>query len=991
MIRPKLLLAFAAMAAMTLLSGAVGFVFVDRIGKTVSIFSDVTSPLLTESLALADDAQRIRATFLLAVNRDENADDVSVEIAALHAQSLVRLRKLREQTAKAGIDLQIQPLEGNEHGFFALLDRMLAVQKGVRAAALLSKQRLDRFSEERVELGEMLRSLSNRAEGRIAKSEDEVKVQVQTGVATVASLGTLFSDLLTQTYPIAQHANRLVYESNLLGNMVNSLMLQVDTQSVPALEQAMREAFKTSTAQLRRLAGRLRDVDGRAELARIQQGLSDVEAALMGPEGLLASQREVLTGRSEIAASREALDQTERQYFGGLEQVVNVARRLNEGARDETSNIVARGRLLIISSVLLALIGGMGFSLILARRLTEPLARLTNDAEAIRESGELVPISDSSMTQRTDELGILSRSFNRMIGEIASSRQQLIDVSAADARMQYARFNAAINNMPQGFVMMDSDARVVVCNERYIEMYGLSHDIVKPGCTLTELLRHRAECGCLVPDPDRFREDLLASLSIGKMTIRISDTGDGREISVTDQPMPSGGWISVHEDITERRAAQAKISHMALHDALTDLPNRLYFYEQLTSRFVHHERGQSFAVLCFDLDRFKSVNDTLGHQFGDILLRQLADRMRECLRDGDTLARLGGDEFAILQNNVESPTEISALASRLNAVISTPFDLGGHQAVIGVSIGIAVGPADAKDAEHLMQNADMALYRAKNDGRGIYRFFEREMDTRMQERRALELDLRKALADREFELYYQPIINLKKNVVCGFEALLRWNHPDRGLVPPLDFIPLAEETELIVPIGEWVLREACQEATRWPADISVAVNISVAQFKTQNIVQVVTRALADSGLAPNRLELEITESVLLLNSVATLAALHELREMSVRISIDDFGTGYSSLSYLRSFPFDKIKIDKSFVHDLISNDESMAIVRAVTGLGNSLGMTTTGEGVETQEELGYLKSEGCTEAQGYLFSNPKPASEIDNMLRTAQAAVDEVA
>jgi len=385
------------------------------------------------------------------------------------------------------------------------------------------------------------------------------------------------------------------------------------------------------------------------------------------------------------------------------------------------------------------------------------------------------------------------------------------------------------------------------------------------------------------------------------------------------------------------------------------------------------------------------VNDALGHSFGDQLLRQVAERVRGCLREGDILARLGGDEFVILQANVNQVTEINALAARLNEVIAAPFDLDGHQAVVGVSIGVAVGPTDAAQSDQLLKNADTALYRAKADGRGIYRFFEPEMDALMQKRRALELDLRKALVNGEFELYYQPLVNLEKNEICGFEALLRWNHPERGLIPPLNFIPLAEETELIIPIGEWILRQACQEAVKWPAQVRIAVNISSVQFKTGNLTQIVTNALARSGLAAQRLELEITESVLLLNSAATLATLHQLQALGVRISMDDFGTGYSSLSYLRSFPFDKIKIDRSFVHDLSSDEDSMAIIRAVTGLGASLGMATTGEGVETQEELDYLRNEGCTEAQGYYFSRPRPASEVSEMLDTRPVNAKAVA
>ena len=382
----------------------------------------------------------------------------------------------------------------------------------------------------------------------------------------------------------------------------------------------------------------------------------------------------------------------------------------------------------------------------------------------------------------------------------------------------------------------------------------------------------------------------------------------------------------------------------------------------------------------------------LGHAFGDKLLRQVGERVRGCLREGDILARLGGDEFAILQDSVNQITEINALAARLNEVIAAPFDLDGHQAVIGVSIGVAVGPTDAARSDQLLKNADTALYRAKADGRGIYRFFEPEMDALMQKRRALETRSAQGLGQWRVRTLlstaHQPgdeRNHAASKRCCG--GIIR----SAGRIPPDDFIPLAEETELIVPIGEWVLRQACHEARKWPDDIGVAVNISSVQFKMRNLPQIVTSALARSGLRPQRLELEITESVLLLNSEATLATLHQIQGLGVRVAMDDFGTGYSSLSYLRSFPFDKIKIDRSFVHDLSSDEDSMAIIRAVTGLGASLGMATTGEGVETQEELDYLRKEGCTEAQGYFFSQPRPASEVYQMLNIHHAKAQAVA
>ena len=553
------------------------------------------------------------------------------------------------------------------------------------------------------------------------------------------------------------------------------------------------------------------------------------------------------------------------------------------------------------------------------------------------------------------------------------------------------RFDAALSNMSQGLIMFDSAERIAVCNSRYIEMYELSPEVVKPGCTLRELFAHRAERGHLMRDPEQYRAELLDGLNSGTMKSHTVETADGREIAVVNQSMENGGWVSTHEDVTAQRAAHAKIAFMAHHDALTNLPNRTYFLSKLQNHIEYVGRDRKFAVLCLDLDRFKSVNDALGHSFGDDLLRQTAKRLSGCLRDSDILARLGGDEFAVLQGNIDQPRETSALAVRLNEALSHPFDLDGYQAAVGVSIGIAVGPEDGTDSDLLLKNADLALYRAKSDGRGTYRFFEPEMDALMQKRRTLELDLRQALVNGEFELYYQPLVNLEKEEICGFEALLRWRHPVHGQMLPSEFIPMAEETELIVPIGEWVIRQACAEAGKWPENLSVAVNLSSVQFKRRNLAQIVMSALARSGLAAHRLELEITESVLLLNVEPTLATLHQLRNIGVRISMDDFGTGYSSLSYLRSFPFDKIKIDRSFVRDLNTDEDSIAIVRAVTGLGTSLGMSTTGEGLETQEELDFLKREGCTEAQGFFFSRPRPASEIFKMLAESNPAAAAVA
>jgi diguanylate cyclase (GGDEF)-like protein len=553
------------------------------------------------------------------------------------------------------------------------------------------------------------------------------------------------------------------------------------------------------------------------------------------------------------------------------------------------------------------------------------------------------------------------------------------------------RLDTAMNNMVQGLIMFDAAERMVVCNDLYIEMYGLSREIVKPGCSFLEVLQCRASAGSFLHhDPEMYRAEVLKELALGKVAARIFETTDGREVLMTNSPLAGGGWVATHNDITERRRAEAKIEYMAHHDALTDLPNRLQLYEQLRQLLARTRQGQHVAVFCLDLDRFKDVNDAHGHPVGDLLLKGVADRLRQCIRDVDLVARLGGDEFAIMQAGASQPTDATALASRLIEVIGAPYELDGKQVTVDLSIGIALAPGDGLDPEQLLKNADMALYRAKSDGHGLYRFFEPEMDARMQARRNLEIDLRKAIANGEFELFYQPLVDMKTEYVTGFEALIRWHHPERGMIPPLDFIPVAEETGLIVPMGDWVLRQACAEAATWPSNVKIAVNLSPVQFKNKILLPSVS-ALAASGLSPNRLELEITESVLLQDSGATLAVLHELRDLGVRISMDDFGTGYSSLSYLRKFPFDKIKIDQSFIFDMSDHDDSLAIVRAVIAMGSGLGIATTAEGVETAEQFKQLKMEGCTEVQGYLFSPPRPAAEVKGLLASINPKLKAIA
>ena len=556
-----------------------------------------------------------------------------------------------------------------------------------------------------------------------------------------------------------------------------------------------------------------------------------------------------------------------------------------------------------------------------------------------------------------------------------------------NSRVRNLQFDTAINNMSQGLCFFDANHRLIVCNDRYIDMYDLAHDRVGPGTPLAEFVDMRFEAGSF---PEMTRDEYLrwrANVAIShEPTDSIVELRNGKTVKIRHRPMPDGGWVATHEDITVQRRSEVKIEYMAHHDALTDLANRVLLNERLEQALGRIHLEEMVAVHHLDLDQFKAVNDTFGHPAGDKLLKIVADRLRGLVRETDTIARMGGDEFVVVQAPIADPAESTSLAQRIIALMSEPFDLDGHQAVIGASIGIAVGPSDGLKPDELLRNADLALYRAKGDGRGTFRFFETAMDLQMQTRRIMERDLRKALSSGQFELYYQPVVNLASGDISGFEALIRWNHPEQGVIPPASFIPLAEETGLIVPVGEWVIRQACATAAQWPGDLSIAVNISAAQFRNPGLMQVIVGALATSGLDPTRLEIEITETVLLQNRETTLAVLRQLRELGIRIAMDDFGTGYSSLTYLQCFPFDKIKIDRSFVKDITENTGSLNIVRAVAALAKGMGMTATAEGVETSEQLDRITSEGCTEMQGFLFSRPVPASEIERLFLSRHEA-----
>jgi diguanylate cyclase (GGDEF)-like protein len=573
---------------------------------------------------------------------------------------------------------------------------------------------------------------------------------------------------------------------------------------------------------------------------------------------------------------------------------------------------------------------------------------------------------------------------------IEDAQRTLADKNALleTARTQ---LQATLGNISQGVSFFGHDMRLIVSNRRYAEIYHLDPEKVVPGISLDDLVTLRLAVGTAsIRSPAEFLAVTAALPDLGKERTLSSELRDGRTIAIQQRRMEDGGWVATHEDVTERQRAEAEIAFLARHDVLTGLPNRSVFRELIERALPEAARGAYFAVLFLDLDRFKAVNDTLGYRAGDLLLQQVAARLGATVRQTDTIARFGGDEFVILQPLIEVPAAAMRLAERIIEVVGQPYDLEGAQASIGVSVGIAMAPNDGSSAETLLKNADMALYLAKSEGRGTFRFFEPEMDARLVRRHEIERDLGRAIAEDRFELHYQPIVNLHSGTVRAFEALIRWNHPELGRLPPGEFISVAEECGLIVALGEWVLRQACRHAAQWPDSISVSVNLSPLQFRDGKLVDIITGVLDSCGLAATRLELEITENVLLASSDANLATLHRLRSLGISIAMDDFGVGYSSLSYLRRFPFDRIKIDGSFVAEMMTRREALYIIRAIIGLCQDLGIRTTAEGIETRDQLRVLCDEMATDGQGYYFSKAMQAEQIPAFLARDTAALARV-
>jgi len=583
-------------------------------------------------------------------------------------------------------------------------------------------------------------------------------------------------------------------------------------------------------------------------------------------------------------------------------------------------------------------------------------------------------------------MALLNVLFFIALRHISTSLQKIF-VRALIAREREAalanQFDTALNNMPHGLSMFRADRRLAVMNHRFSEMMNLSADFVQRGAEVSDICSACVAAGSISATSAKLILQEIENSQASDIITTDPDFSKNRSLSWTFQPMVGGGTVVLVEDITERKDAEARISHLARYDELTELPNRVNFRDEI-GRLLAVQQGaeQLSALLFIDLDQFKQVNDTLGHPCGDQLLCAVADRLREMLRPEDFVARFGGDEFVVFQQNIRSHEDAAGLARRIVDRLSERYKIDNHLVEIGASVGIAM-TSPGVSADTLLKNADMALYRAKADGRGTFCFFRDEMAQTVEARRILELDLRKALANEEFELFYQPLVNLKSGKIATCEALLRWNHPVRGTVSPIDIIPVAEDMGLIVDLGRWILRKACMECMKWPEAVSVAVNFSPQQFHQRDVLSEVRYALEVSGLPAHRLEIEITESSLLRNTQVTHDVLSQLHSLGVRISLDDFGTGYSSMSYLHNFPLQKVKIDRSFLEG-IDSDRPLTLLRGVARLSADLGMSVVVEGIETNEQLELISADGAvTEAQGYLFSRPVPAVRVRQLLNAS--------
>lgn len=725
-----------------------------------------------------------------------------------------------------------------------------------------------------------------------------------------------------------------------------------------------------------------------AESSQIEHLLDSLFQAIMGPDGIHEVWDRTSLFYSGTIITRMALTRADMALAWALQGMESEARARYGQALDETRATIDEARWVVSTVAVVVAIILLVAGWTVAARLTRPIERLKAFVMKLRGSEDLSHAVPAPLLRRKDEIGALAQSFNDLIVDLSDARKRLLSESRAKVRTQYERLSAAIESIPQGLCLVDADSRLLMSNSRFMSLYQLSPDDLRVGTSLKDVMAACSTNGAMLLSGDgESGEPGDLRSSIFQRQLLLLNFRNERTIMIRTARTPEGGWVSVHEDITERRQQEKQIEHLAYHDTLTGLANRRLFRDIFGELLGDARQARGVVLLYMDLDMFKTVNDTLGHPVGDQLLVAVAERLLGCLRDTDHVARIGGDEFAVLLTDDPTSDEATRVSTRIIEKIALPFDIDGHEMVVGISVGIAISPRDGTDPDRLMKCADLAMYRAKSEGRNRYCFFEPEMGTRIHARRTLELELRKAMEAEDLELYYQPQVDIGIRRIVGFEALIRWRHHERGFISPEEFISVAEDTGLITDIGRWVLKQACLEAMNWPDPIQVAVNVSPVQFRAAAaLLADVEAALLVSGLPPHRLEVEITEGILMQDTTANLDLLEALRRMGVHVAMDDFGTGYSSLGYIRKFCFDRIKIDKSFVHDVVTSRDSQAVVQAVCGLCSTLGIQTVAEGVENEQQFQFLKSEGCSLVQGYYIARPMPAAEARQKIAAWTAA-----
>ncbi|NLH80186.1 MAG: EAL domain-containing protein [Phyllobacteriaceae bacterium] len=951
-LRTRMTIVMTLSTAVLLASGWIGLHYVDAVGATLRRSIDVTAPLLSDVLEITQASRRARTSVRAAAEECTGIEAARHELESfdLTATQVAADLRLRAEAVGAGPD--VERIAGVEKRF---VEGGHAILDACARHALLT--------------------------GRLEAAGDAAKGDLRDAFAILTKLDPAAS---TAAGEVPAEAPTPVMSEHGVAHLRSDLsgfIASIDVVGSLGSEAAL-------TAFTDRRAEKLRDID--AELAlmrpvllvsgraddhdRLVDLFADLSDRVLGERGLVATQRALVDAHQILVGRRLDLCIIDDDYFRAVRMLETKARRLDETTRREVveSTREAYAMVATTSAVLLALVLALAGDV--SRRITGPIERITDHVRRLRSLEDLDRPLDASLLARKDEIGILARSFAHLTAELGDARRRLEADSEERLRRQYDRLQTAIATMPQGFFLVDAEERFVVWNDSFLHMYGFRPGEISVGMTVETALATRRADGARSIEP---REPLFRrAIAEGRPLQRVDDYADGRTVVITASPTADGGAVITHEDITARRRVEAKMEQLALYDGATGLANRAFFRERLDQSLTDREGAAQVALLHVDLDHFKTVNDGLGHSVGDRLLAQVAKRIVSCCGEWETVGRIGGDEFAVAQTRLDQPMAASDLARRIGEAIAEPFEIDGVRIVISACIGIAVCPDDADESEPLLAHADLALHRAKSEGRGVARFFEPAMDAGLKSRRELEVDLRVALEKDQFELFYQPVVGATSGRTEGFEALIRWRHPNRGLVSPLDFIPLAEDIGLIGEIGAWVLREATRAAAGWPARLRVAVNISPVQIRTRMLPLDVLAALGRSGLEPDRLELEITEGILLVDTEATLETLAHLRDFGVRIAMDDFGTGYSSLGYLRRFAFDKVKIDQSFVRDLGETSDAEAIVRAVTGLCSSLGITTTAEGVETEVQRDRLRQEGCDQFQGWLFGRPMPEGEV---------------